>query len=169
MRLSCTTLLMLLGFAFCTSSQTNAQIAAAVGPAYTDLGDVSRWGVNGGFLIPVANNSFDIVPNFEYYYAKWSVDSSLPQRDIYVVAVDAHANLPELASRLRPYIGTGVAFAGHGDENAFGVNLAAGAYVRAIGWKIFPFAHVSYRILPDFEEIETLDAYFFRGGVRIAL
>lgn len=151
------------------SQKAFGQASAAIGVGYHDQEEVGRWGVMGSILIPINENHFDLSPNFEYYYSKWSVGSETAVRDVYIIALDAHANLPELASRLRPYIGAGVAYAGHGDEGAFGVNLATGFYIRVIGWSTFPFGHVSYRVLPEFEEIGSLDTYFFRGGVRVAL
>ncbi|MDX1438514.1 MAG: hypothetical protein R3284_01295 [Rubricoccaceae bacterium] len=162
-------LILLLAFLFLSLPTSRSQPAAGVGVAYHDLEEVGRWGVNGAFFIPVANHSFDIVPNFEYYYSKWTVNSMAEARDVYVIAVDAHANVPDILSRLRTYFGTGVVYAGHGDEGGFGVNLSAGLYVRPVGWRVFPFGHVSYRLLADFEEIESLDAYFLRGGLRITL
>jgi len=164
--------LLLLGFLLTLSPAGKAQISAGVGVAYHDLEEIGRWGVSGAVYIPLGGYAFDVVPNIEYYYSKWSRNGSgvaSDTSDVYAFSADVHANLPALADRVRAYIGTGLTYAGNGSEGAFGLNLMSGIHLRAHGWKVFPYGQVTYRLLPDFENATTLDTYFFRGGVRVVL
>lgn len=164
--------LLLLGILLTVGPTGKAQIAVGVGLTRHDLADVGRWGARGAVYIPVAGHSFDLVPNFEYYYSKWSVGGTgvaNDTSDVYAISADVHANLPALADRARAYIGTGLTYAGNGSEGAFGLNLTSGIFVRAIGWKVFPYGEVTYRVLPDFENAAALDTYFFSGGIRVVL
>lgn len=147
-----------------------AQISASVAVGYLELEEVGRWGVAGAVQFPLtATHAVDLVPSFEYFYGKWSVDSDTTARDIYAVSLDAHGNLPALADRLRPFVGAGLTYAGHGDESAFGLDLTTGLYLRVVGWRVFPYGQVTYRVLPDFETLASLDTYFLRGGLRVML
>ena len=164
--------LLLLGFLLTLSPTGKAQIAAGVGVAYHDLEDIGHWGISGAVYIPLGGYAFDIVPNIEYYYSKWSRNGSgvaTDTSDVYAISADVHANLPALADRVRAYIGTGLTYSGNGSDGAFGLNLISGIHVRLQGWKIFPYGQVTYRLLPDFTDVATLDTYFFRGGVRVVL
>ena len=164
--------LLLLGVLPALSPTGTAQISAGVAVAYHDLGEIGRWGVSGAVYIPLGGYAFDIVPNIEYYYSKWSRNGSglaNDTSDVYAFSADVHANLPALADRVRAYIGTGLTYAGTGSEGALGLNLISGIHVRLQGWKIFPYGQVTYRLLPDFTDVATSDTYFFRGGVRVAL
>lgn len=161
---------LLLGLLLTLSPAGTAQVSGGVAAAYHELQNVNRWGVSGAVYIPVAGHAFDIVPNFEYYPSAWSTgadDAANDTSGVYAVSADVHVNLPALADRLRAYIGTGVTFAGHGSDNAFGLNVLSGVHVRAHGWKVFPYGQVTYRVLPDFTNLTTPDTYFFRGGVRV--
>jgi len=164
--------LLLLGFLLALSPTGKAQMSAGIGIAYHDLEEISRWGVTGAIYIPVSNHAFDIVPSFEYYYSEWSRGGdgvANDTSDVYVLSADAHANLPALADRARAYIGTGLTYAGTGNEGALGLNLTTGIYVRAQGWRIFPFGQITYRILPELSNAAALDTYFIRSGVRVVL
>lgn len=151
------------------SEYARAQLSGGLGVGYLDYSDIGRWGVAGGVYIPVAGHAFDIVPNGTYYYSKWSVGSDEPQRDVFAASVDVHANLPSVATRLRPYVGAGITYAGAGGDTAFGLNLATGLYLRATSWRAFPFAQVTYRVIRDFETQPPLDTYALRGGLRVQL
>ncbi len=164
--------LLIVGFALAFCPTGLAQVSAGVGVAYHDLEEIGRWGVTGAVYFPIARHSFDVVPNFEYYYSKWSRGGRGVANDtssVYAVSVDVHANLPAFLDRARAYVGTGITYAGHGGDGALGLNLTSGIYMRAQGWKVFPFGQVTYRVLPDFQNVATLDTYFIRGGVRIIL
>ena len=164
--------LLLLGFLLTLSPTGKAQISAGVGVAYHDLEDVGRWGTSGAVYIPLGSYAFDVVPNIEYYYSNWSRKGSgfaTDTSDVYAISADIHANLPALTDRVRPYIGSGLTYAGNGSAGALGLNLISGVYVRVQGWKFFPYGQVTYRLLPDFTDVATLDTYFFRGGVRVVL
>ena len=141
----------LLGLGVAVGPAARAQVSAGLGVSYLDYDSIGRWGVSGGLYIPVAGYAFDIVPNATYNYSKWSVGSDAPQRDVYALALDAHLNLPQVALRVRPYVMTGVAFVGAGGDTGFGLDLGTGLYVRATGWRAFPFAQITYRVLPEFE------------------
>ena len=164
--------LLLLGFLLTLSPTGKAQISAGVGVAYHDLEEIGRWGVSGAVYIPLGGYAFDVVPNIEYYYSKWSRNGSgvaNDTSDVYAFSADVHVNLPALTDRARAYIGTGLTYAGNGSEAALGLNLISGIHVRVRGWKIFPYGQVTYRLLPDFTDVATLDTYFFRGGLRVVL
>lgn len=146
-----------------------AQVSGALGVGYLDYDAVGRWGVAGGVYLPLAGHAFDVVPNAVYYHSKWSVGSEEPQRDVFAFSLDGHANLPTFVTRVRPFVGAGVTYVGAGGETAFGLNLKTGVYVRALSWRAFPFAQVTYRVVPDFEAQPPLDTYAVHGGLRVTL
>ncbi len=161
-----------LGYMLALVPTSSAQLSASAGVAYHDLEEISRWGINGAVYFPLAGHSIDLVPNFEYYYAGWNVGGDGLASDtssVYAFSVDVHANLPALADRARAYIGSGITYVGNGTDSAFGLNLTSGLLVRVVGWKVFPFGEVTYRVLPEFASTPTLDTYFFNGGLRIVL
>jgi len=90
-------------------------------------------------------------------------------RDVFAISLDGHANLPAFATRVRPFVGTGLTYVGAGGEAEFGLNLTAGVYVRTVSWRAFPFAQVTYRVVPDFEAQPSLDTYAVQGGLRVNL
>ncbi|HYE95857.1 MAG TPA: hypothetical protein VD962_06575 [Rubricoccaceae bacterium] len=150
------------------TAAAQVDFAASVGGGYLDFGDVGRFGVATAVYISFADHALDLVPNAEYYYGKWSVDSDTPAETIYAVGLDGHANLPPLANVLRPYVGTGVSYARHGGEGGVALDLKTGAYVRAT-WSLHPYAQVTYRVVHDFETVAPLDVYFLQGGLRVDL
>ena len=162
----------LFGFLLMSSPTGKTQISTSVGVAYHNLEEVDRWGISGAVYIPVARHAFEIVPNFEYYHSMWNRGGqgiASDTSDVYAVSADIHANLPALGDRARAYIGTGVTYAGNGADAALGLNLTSGIHVRAQGWRFFPYGQVTYRLVPDFQNVAALDTFFFNAGVRIVL
>lgn len=164
--------LVFLGYLLVLSPTGSAQLSASVGVAYHDLEEIGRWGMNGAIYFPLAGSSVELVPNFDYYYSGWSVGGDGLASDtssVYAFSVDVHANLPALADRARAYIGSGITYVGNGTDGAFGLNLTSGLLLRVVGWRVFPFGEVTYRVLPEFPATITPDTYFFNGGLRIVL